>query len=338
MFKEASLRLTAWYLAIIMLISVAFSVALFQVATREVSFGLRTPPTLNNNPANPFLDNGITGQNFDELRLERVSESRERILNDLLIFNAIILLAGGAISYALARRTLEPIEEVHNSQSRFTADAAHELRTPLSAMRSEIEVALRAPKITDQEARELLHSNLEEVSRLTVLSESLLKLARYQHSLPASLLEKNNAKKIINDVLKNIHNIIAAKNITVTQKITAPELFGDASLLSELLTIIIENAVKYSPEKSKILITAKNAGDHTKLTVTDQGIGIAAKDLPHIFDRFYRADTSRGVTQGYGLGLAIAAEIVKLHNGKITVNSTPNTGTEIIIALPQASA
>lgn len=335
MFKEASLKLTAWYLAIIMLISFAFSLALFQVATREVGFGLRAPQVSLDSPSQ---QNSITFfQNLDQIRAQRVEESRDRILNDLFIFNFIILLAGGAISYKLARKTLEPIEEAHDSQVRFTADASHELRTPLSAMRSEIEVALRSSKISEKEARELLSSNLEEISRLTILSESLLKLARYQHGLPEDTLEKINTDELIDSAIKNISSKLKSKNIKMKKEIKAKEIYGDSSLLNELITIILDNAIKYSKENTQINMKVDKVGGDTIMTISDQGMGISVEDLPHVFERFYRADSSRSETQGYGLGLPIAAEIIKLHKGKIDIKSQMDKGTIISVSLPRAS-
>lgn len=332
MFKEASLKLTVWYLAIIMLISVVFSIALYQLATREVGFGLRAPQIMTDHMSQ---DSIIIFQDLDQVRNQRVEESRDRILNDLFIFNFIILLAGGVISYKLARRTLEPIEEAHNSQARFTADASHELRTPLSAMRSEIEVALRSKKITEKEIRNLLSSNLEEISRLTILSESLLKLARYQHGLPESTLEKINTEKMISNIVKNIQNKLTSKNIIINKKISTKTLYGDSTMLNELITIILDNAVKYSKENTEINITMKQIGNDSELIISDQGIGISVEDLPHVFERFYRADSSRGETQGYGLGLSIAGEIVRLHKGKIDIKSVLGGGSEVKIILPE---
>ena len=336
MFRQATLNLTAWYLAIIMLISLVFSVALYEVATREVTFGLRTPPAnLQNEP----VSNSIFGQpNFDQLREQRISESQERVQNDLIIFNLVILIAGGALSYLLARKTLEPIEQVHLSQTRFTADASHELRTPLAAMRSEIEVALRGGKLSESETRELLVSNLEEVTRLTVLSESLLKLARYQHHLPNDLIKEIDSQKIVSEAVKNVQKIIELKKIKLDQSIREGKIQADPSMINELITIILDNALKYSAAKSTITIDGQQNNNEYLITIKDQGIGINEKDLPHIFDRFYRADSSRGETKGYGLGLSIASEIVRLHNGKIEINSKIDSGTEVTITLPSVSA
>lgn len=333
MFREASLKLTAWYLAILMLISLFFSAALYEVATREVGNGLRPIPMMQSQDNGGVFSDDI----FSSLRSQRIQDAENRILTDLIYFNIVILLAGGAISYLLARRTLRPIEEAHESQSRFAADASHELRTPLAAMRSEIEVALRAKTISAGDTKELLESNLEEVNKLTILSDSLLKLARYQNGMPEKSIVAVELDKVINEAIKNVKKIADSKEISFNVEADNISVAGDKSMLNELIVILLDNAIKYSPEHTTINIIAKKSDKEINISIKDEGIGISDKDLPHIFDRFYRADSSRGETKGYGIGLSLANEIVKIHKGKIAISSELEKGTEVIVTLPVSS-
>ena len=172
MFHSAAVRLTTWYLAIIMVLSIGTSFALYHVSSNYLE--------QNASRQTGYLRGLLGAQSaseFAELRQQQLEEDRRQLKGNLIIFNLLVLIGGGAASYGLARRTLRPIEDTLESQIRFTADASHELRTPLTALQTENEVALRNPKLSRPEAIELLKSNLEEAVKLKQLSEGLLTLA-----------------------------------------------------------------------------------------------------------------------------------------------------------------
>jgi signal transduction histidine kinase len=181
---------------------------------------------------------------------------------------------------------------------------------------------------------QLIKSGYEEIIGLQRLTENLMELTRQQkqkNSIPhgdVSLLE------IIEAALKNVVPLAKQKHIVIQQEIDDYILDGESSSLTELFTILLDNAIKYSPNKTQIKIASRKSNHHIDITVTDQGIGMDEKDLPHIFDRFYRADKSRSKISGYGLGLSIAKEIVKSHNGTLTVESKPEKGTTFTVQLP----
>lgn len=333
MFESATIRLTAWYLAIVMFISIAFSVALYRTATGELGRGLRKQELVFQQ-AIPFGNGGALVVSPNNL----LRESAARLRNTLILYNILILAAAGWGSYYWARRTLQPIEAAHEAQSRFTADASHELRTPLAAMRAEIEVALREKKISSEEARQLLESNLEEIGKLESLANGLLRLARYQGGTAIPDWETLATDEIVEAAVRRVEDLRKQKKIIIdTTEVDHLEFEGDTASLTELLVILLENSLKYSEPAKTVRVETTSDKQTVKIAVADEGRGIKASDLPYIFQRFYRANVSQLAekVEGYGLGLSIAASIIDLHRGTITVDSRPGEGSVFIVTLPK---
>lgn len=327
MFRSATFKLTAWYICILVIISLLFSIVIYSISATEVRSRLdygRIPQGLP----------GGNNQSFGSFRDIQVHEAESNLITSLAIANICIWVIGGIGSYYLARRTLLPIEEAHEAQSRFTSDASHELRTPLASMKTELEVALRDHTLTEPEMRELLVSNLEEVDKLTKLSQTLLQLSQLDHdSIKLENISLNTA----------LYSAIERFNKTEARVIFANEssrnVLANRSSIEELMTILIDNAVKYSPDNTQVrvrIITRKNM---TGFEVSNEGKGIPEEILPHIFDRFYRADASRtgGKKKGYGLGLSLAKKIVELHSGELVVTSGINQVTTFRVLLQNPS-
>jgi two-component system sensor histidine kinase CiaH len=335
MIKSATVKLTLWYLGIIVLLSALFSVALYRESSTQ----------LDENAAHQR--NAITRLplplEFEQRRTDflqtldnQLDQDRQRIILRLLVLNLATLLLGGAASYLLARRTLRPIEDSLEAQGRFTADASHELRTPLTAMRAEIEVALRQKQLTPAEARELLGSNLEEIAKLEALSASLLKLAHNGGELDPGAITNVPVADIFAEATKRFEKLAAERGVQVEATSGPQTVAGDRDSLVELVAILLDNAIKYSPADATITLASDLTAHSVRLSVADHGAGIAAADIEHIFDRFYRADRSRSKdhVNGYGLGLSIAKRIVDLHHGTITVDSVPDKGSTFRVKLP----
>lgn len=323
MFRAARLKLTGWYLLIIMFISIAFSGIIYGMVMREIDRFVHAPR---------FRFEEIS--NIEQNRL--LSESQERVIWFLVEINGVILVISGSLGYILAGRTLSPIQKMLEEQKRFVGDASHELRTPLTALKAMLEVGLRDKNMDITEARKLISESIEETDKLKNLSDSLLELARENSNGQKLIVEKIKVTEIVAEAVKKVEVGANKKKIKIIRAINGTEVKGNKDKLSELLVILLDNAIKYSPKLSRIKIEAKKNQKQVIIKIKDQGQGIEAKDIPHIFERFYRADSARGHQEegGYGLGLAIAKKIVEEHGGKILVNSTPGKGSEFKILLP----
>jgi two-component system OmpR family sensor kinase len=202
-------------------------------------------------------------------------------------------------------------------------------------MRAEIEVALMDSKLDLPLAKEKLKSNLEELAKLTALSDGLLRLARLKNNeLPKKEL---HLQGVVADAVDRVLPLAEQKSILINSQVEASSsVYGDKISLIEALLIILDNAVKYSPAGSEITVRATQEPRVAKIEVKDQGVGIKAAVLPHIFERFYRADSARSKHKsgGYGLGLAIAKNIIDLHRGSISATSQPGQGSAFTIFLP----
>lgn len=315
-----------------MAISLFFSINIYSLATREFNRGYARQNDLISNPPQDF-PSALRSQ-LIETRQRLINEAEARVVASLVFTNVVVFIFGGCISYILARRSLRPIEEAHEALERFTADASHELRTPIAAMQSEIEVALMEKRISSTEARQLLKSVLEELETLTKLSDGLLKIARMENG--SLTLSRQLIEPVILDAVNKVLPRAEEKHILITTKISekAKALINESSI-GEALVVVLDNAVKYSPEKSEVIVTGSTKDRTTIITIADRGMGIAKKDIPYIFDRFYRADAARSKqsTSGHGLGLSIAKQIIDHHNGSIGVKSGKN-GSQFTIQLP----
>lgn len=331
MFRSAALKLTLWYLAVIMALSIGLSLALYRVSSAELARSASRPVDLYNLIFGPEKAGSV-----QDLNAQQLAKDRNRLKSNLLLFNVGVLVIGGGVSYLFARRTLSPIEESLEMQKRFTGDASHELRTPLTAMQAEIEVALRNPNITKVEALELLKSNLEEVAKLKSLSEGLLTLATtVGMDIPH---EPVSLKLLADDAIVQVSKRARAKKILIKSTAKDAQVLGNSQQILNLLSILLDNSIKYSNKGSEVFLSIKSTDRYAQISVADRGLGIAKQDLPHIFKRFYRADTSRtkNETHGYGLGLAIAKKIIDQHKGSISVKSAPGKGSTFTVRLPLA--
>lgn len=317
-----------------MLVSIIFSVVIFRVSSNELNNGLnRQTRALRQLGDGNLFPTPLS--DLDDSRISQLESSNHNLKINLIYLNFGILILSAFGSYFLARYTLEPMEKAMEAQNRFSADASHELRTPLTAMKTEIEVNLRDKNFNLKEAKSILKSNLEEISKLESLSNALLQLARLEETKVEDF-EKVFLKKIIQEVQRNFEPLAYKKAIVLETNLRNLQIRGDTQSLKQLFSILLDNAIKYSSKKSKIKLSLKKTDHKVLFKIQDQGTGIKASDLPYIFERFYRADTSRSKekTDGYGLGLSIAKQIVDLHKGKIRVFSTPGEGTSFSISLP----
>lgn len=333
MFHSARIKLTFWYVIIAAVITGFFSVLIYNFVTAEFDHELnreriRIERALSPRPGNP--PRIIIRQPDPEL----VAQMHKRILFHILTVDAIIVAIVALAGYLLAGRTLRPIKRIMEEQDRFISDASHELRTPLTAARTEIEVGLRDKQLNLPEAKELLESSLEEIKSMQILSDNLLSLAQ-EDDMGASM-QSLSLSEILTKANKQVKPLAKRKGSSISIPNTEHRIKGNAERLIELFVILFDNAIKYSPEGKTITVTEKRTDGHVVIKVTDSGIGIRASEMPHIFDRFYRAEKSRNKTNvsGYGLGLSIAKKIVEEYKGTIHVKSKEGEGTTFILKLP----
>jgi two-component system, OmpR family, sensor kinase len=231
---------------------------------------------------------------------------------------------------------LQSLEIAYKGQQRFVSDASHELRAPLTAIQANLELLETHPNMSEPDRRVAINEAGREATRLTRLVAELLALARADAgvvltSRPVDLDE------IALAAVQEARHIAQGRRIEI-EKLDPIKMTGDPDRLKELLLILLDNAVKYSPDHGLITLRMLRDGACAQVAVNDHGIGIKPDDLPHVFERFYRADPARSADPGgSGLGLAIARWIAERHGGRIAIDSQPGEGTHATISLPIAS-
>lgn len=230
------------------------------------------------------------------------------------------------------------LERSFSTLRRFTADASHELKTPLTVLRSGIERSITHPSVPN-DVLETLEETLFEVNRMTELVESLLTLARADEGRAPLHLEEIDFGEILTELAETASML--GEQASVFVEVQVPRrpvrMTLDGSRVRQLLMNLVTNAIKYTPPDGTVEVKTKIEGGGVEITVRDTGIGIAPGDLPHIFDRFWRADPARsrtGSRPGAGLGLAISRWIAEAHGGTIEVQSRPGRGTTFTVKLP----
>jgi heavy metal sensor kinase len=237
---------------------------------------------------------------------------------------------------------LSRLERSFASLRRFTADASHELKTPLTVLRSGIERAITHPK-APPEVMEVLEETLVEVKRMAELVDALLTLARADEGRAPLHREPVELEDILSEVSETA--TFLGEQAKVSVAVSAPPrpcmIAVDRDRIRQLLMNLLTNAIKFTPQGGSVAIDCSQDSGQVVLSVRDTGVGIAPGDLPHVFDRFWRADQARsrtGQRPGAGLGLAISKWIVEAHGGTITVQSRPGRGTTFAVTLPAGGA
>ncbi len=231
---------------------------------------------------------------------------------------------------------LDRLSRYHEQVIRFTADASHELRGPLAAMRAGVEVALQQPRSAD-DYRETLESLGEQCQHLTDLVNKLLMLARADAGQIELRREAVDLAAVVDEAIETYRPLADEKGVVLDWKGSEPVgCVGDRMRLSQLVMNLLDNAIKYTEPGGTVRLALAAEGPRAAITVEDTGIGIGADRLPHIFERFYQVDPSRSEA-GSGLGLSICRWVASAHSGSIDVTSQPGRGTRFRVSLPRTA-
>ena len=281
------------------------------------------------------------GYGDEWVHVGRSLEARDRQLNTLTVVFGVGgvggTLAAAGVGLWLAGRALRPIRESFEAQRRFVSDASHELRTPLAVVRANGELLQRHPNDTIEQNMDQVEAITAEAEAMTRLVEDLLTLARADEGAANLSMETVALGAIIEELGRDMEALAAERGLKLTVDAEPLEVLGDRHRLRQLGTILLDNALKYTPSGGRVAVRVARAGKHAELSVADTGPGIPAAEQSRIFDRFVRADTARTrSTGGTGLGLAIAKWIAEAHHGRISVESQPGQGSKFTVRLPLA--
>ena len=255
--------------------------------------------------------------------------------NNLLLVAGIVVLLTAAIGYVIARVTLAPTRNALAAQKQFIGNIAHELRTPLSIIKTNTEVSLLDSTI-DVGLQRTMRSNIEELDRISEIINNLLTFSAY---VRPDRMEFANVDlgDVVDTAAGKLAYLSRRKQIDVAvRKNDFRLVWGNGTALEQIVTNLLKNAISYTPDRGRISVTVEpNYRGFIELVIKDTGIGIARRDLFRIFEPFYRTDRSRARRKGgSGLGLAIVNELVKVHHGTIKVLSAPGRGTTVFVLLP----
>lgn len=291
-----------------------------------------------------MLENGRQ-QAWGYLLVGRSFEDFDRYLSSvrwsLLIGLLLSLVVVTAASWWLSGLAMRPIYQSYHQIQQFTADAAHELRTPLAAIRATVESVLRLPKLSEEEAQETLTVVNRQSQRLATLVSDLLLLSQLNSKQRLLLKKPCCLQDVLSDIVEEMAAFAMSENIAIAvdfQTQMPLMVLGAEEQLYRLVLNLVNNAIVYTPAGGQVTLSLKSSQQQALISVSDTGIGITPEHQAKIFDRFYRVDVSRsGQLGSSGLGLAIAGAIAIAHHGTLTVTSQPGAGSTFILSLPTLS-
>lgn len=324
-FQIARLQLTAWYTLIGAILLILFTYFTFEARNAAYIRVYRV------------LDKNSPGSSQVVEFADKYEDLNRQYRQRFLLFDLVIFVALTTLSYYFSGKTLEPIQKMSKEQAAFAADVSHSLRTPLATMKIEIEAFARSRLRIPKDMQDILKSLNEEIVHMTNITEGLLTLVRADNRNVYTSWSQVSLNEVIELTGNQLRPMSQAKNQHLELRVgQEKKVHGNVDQLKQVLLIFIENAIKYTPKKGKVMVKLGSRQGRVVITVADSGPGIAKQDIPYIFDRFYRAKTAKK-TAGSGLGLAIAAKIVALHHGNIAVSSRVGSGTTFHLSFPATS-
>lgn len=321
-YTKRRIQLTMVYSVILCFIVLFFSIILWQSQERQVDRFLYSNRMR-------FMRR-FSDEEYDRIKATIDEIKFENFIN-LIMLDAILIIVSIVVSYYLSGKTLEPVFSALDRQRQFISDASHDLKTPLTNIKTEAEVLTRNPSTTLEEYQTFATNVVNDVDRLNKLIDSILESARLEHLVIH--LQDIDLKDLMREILNDFHSRIQEKNLELHEEYPDDDIVikSDKKLLTRLIYVIIDNSIKYNKENGSVRIKIYKSASNTYLAIQDTGIGIEKSKIKHIFDRFYRVAEDRH-TEGFGLGLAIAKEIADKLHIKMTVKSKVDVGTEFILS------
>ena len=319
MFERARRRLALRYLALFVLVIAAFSLVFFATVAIVLQPAFDLVPEVTN----------------EQPEVHAYHQAIKRIALALAIADGVVIVAVGGAAYYLAGRTLRPIQEAHERQRRFVADASHEMRTPLAAIRSTAESALSHPgDVEGDEAA--LRTIVSSSERLTGLTNDLLLLARSERGLLEPRPERFDLSVLVAEVVESMPGGAPGASSAIELSLQPDlEVRADEDEIRRIVSNLVDNALRYGGGPAAIQLRTRVAEGQAVLEVQDHGPGIEPADVNRIFEPFYRVRQDTGVPSGNGLGLAIAADLATRNGGRLTVASRLGEGSLFRLELPR---
>jgi len=334
MFTQTRLKLTLYYSLLFLSLLWVFSGIVYLWMGRSLGEGYTSQVQQRR------LERLESQEEIDDEKLTIIATSGdialEQLLTIVLAINGIALIFVPAVSWYLAEENLAPIQSMYEKQKQFVSDASHELKTPLSIMQGEIDVALKK-KRTPNEYKIILESSKQELNRLTTLVKNLLFLAKEDQNKYLEKPEEIDITDNLATLLSQLKPLYKKKKLKVIFKPADESVVvkGSSILVRQLFFNLLENAIKYTEEGS-ISVEISSSRKQAKIVIADTGIGMSSEERAKLFQRFYRVDQSRSEEKGYGLGLAICQTVIQKLHGHIAIHSTPGKGTSVIVLLPRS--
>lgn len=323
------MTLTLWYVLIVTVVAVLFASFIFRVTTANISHhSLAMQTRIRTSFNRPRLPEELL-----ELIEEDQHEAEQLLFIRLAIITSGIIFSASLASYYLAGKSLQPLENTLEMQKQFVADTSHELKTPIAALRTHLEVSLKDTHGASNQ-KQILQEALDTVVDMQMMVQRMLESSDQNEKI------RNVESCQLLPMLKKITQIVSQqypdKKISFSLKGESAVLLADASQMQQLFTSLIDNAVKHSKAEQKVTIMVKQSKGEIMVSIKDEGAGISEEDLPHVFDRFYRANSARtrSKNSGQGLGLSIAKRIVEDYHGYIKIKSSKGKGTKVKVIFP----
>ncbi|HEX3428328.1 MAG TPA: HAMP domain-containing sensor histidine kinase [Candidatus Limnocylindrales bacterium] len=317
MFARARRGLAVRYLVLFVIVLIAFSLVFFVALAITLQ---------------PDFDIGPEVSNEDIARLA-YTRALERIAFTLVFANAIVFAVVGIAGYYLADRTLRPIREAHERQRRFVADASHEMRGPIAAIRGTAESSL-LPAADETTRRRGLETILDASARLGRLTTDLLMLARTEQGVLDVAAEPIDLSVVVAEEVERFQAGVTDRRLALDVSLAADlVVHADPAELARIVGNLLDNAVRHGGEP--IRVRTFSSDGRAIVEVADRGPGIALADGDRVFEPFYRVRSDASAPEGSGLGLAIAADIARRYGGRLTVESSPGSGARFRLELPR---